>query len=548
MPHTTPDEAPPPADGAAVGAVTPAPTAPLVDEVWGLIGDPVDAYAVVATLESIGWRDLDAQTEFGRADLFALGAEVYALCKARAQRPAAAPRRDPRQRGAATVRQFVRHYAKGLLFATPMLGQIALILILSHSLWAWLYFSEAQATGVAVATLLSLVVAGGFTQSIGREGIYHRSHENGRLAQQACRRLVLLGSATVVAVALLGAGVAWMGVAVPAQAVAVGVTYFLLLAHLWLFLSILYVFEDFLGILAITVLGVAPVDAVMRFTTWGIHVAHALGLLFACALAAAAAHRHLARAARETKPELAGAELPPRSTTMYEVAPYFAYGVLYFTFLSVDRLNAWSAPTGGPGPYPLRFQTAYELGMAWALVSLFLTLAALQYTVHLFSDVLIPRQKAFGASELQRHNRYFRRFYLRHLALLVATGAVSVGATYALIETAAQLDAAGPLADLLASRVTPFVFAVAAAGYLLLAVALFNVLFFFTLARPRLVLRSITPGVVANAAVGYAASRWLGYEFAVVGLLAGALVFAVVSTALAAGVFRRFDFYYYSAY
>jgi hypothetical protein len=62
------------------------------------------------------------------------------------------------------------------------------------------------------------------------------------------------------------------------------------------------------------------------------------------------------------------------------------------------------------------------------------------------------------------------------------------------------------------------------------------------------VLRSITPGVVANAAVGFAASRWLGYEFAVVGLLAGALVFAVVSTALAAGVFRRFDFYYYSAY
>jgi hypothetical protein len=54
--------------------------------------------------------------------------------------------------------------------------------------------------------------------------------------------------------------------------------------------------------------------------------------------------------------------------------------------------------------------------------------------------------------------------------------------------------------------------------------------------------------VVANAAVGFAASRWLGYEFAVVGLLAGALVFAVVSTTLAAGVFRRFDFYYYSAY
>ena len=95
---------------------------------------------------------------------------------------------------------------------------------------------------------------------------------------------------------------------------------------------------------------------------------------------------------------------------------------------------------------------------------------------------------------------------------------------------------------------TQFVFAIAAVAYYFMAVALFNVLFFFTLAKPQLVLFSIAPALLVNLAVGFGVSRWFSYEYASLGLLAGAIVFALLSSVAAWDVFRRFDFYYYAAY
>ena len=49
----------------------------LVDLVVERIGVPVDVYAVAATLESEGIRDLDARERFGSADVFDLAEDVY---------------------------------------------------------------------------------------------------------------------------------------------------------------------------------------------------------------------------------------------------------------------------------------------------------------------------------------------------------------------------------------------------------------------------------------------------------------------------------------
>jgi len=45
------------------------------------INNPLDKWAVCATLESMGMRDVDAQKEFGAKDLFELGEEIYLICK-----------------------------------------------------------------------------------------------------------------------------------------------------------------------------------------------------------------------------------------------------------------------------------------------------------------------------------------------------------------------------------------------------------------------------------------------------------------------------------
>ena len=45
------------------------------------INNPLDKWAVCATLESMGMRDIDAQKEFAAKDLFELGEEIYLICK-----------------------------------------------------------------------------------------------------------------------------------------------------------------------------------------------------------------------------------------------------------------------------------------------------------------------------------------------------------------------------------------------------------------------------------------------------------------------------------
>ncbi len=55
----------------------------ITDSVFELIGNPISAWAVAATLESLGIRDIDAQTDYGYASVFELGEEVYSKIKAR---------------------------------------------------------------------------------------------------------------------------------------------------------------------------------------------------------------------------------------------------------------------------------------------------------------------------------------------------------------------------------------------------------------------------------------------------------------------------------
>jgi len=57
------------------------PVAPLVVEVLATVRRPVDAWAVAATLESFGLRDVDAG-RYGEADIFVLAKRVYDACRA----------------------------------------------------------------------------------------------------------------------------------------------------------------------------------------------------------------------------------------------------------------------------------------------------------------------------------------------------------------------------------------------------------------------------------------------------------------------------------
>lgn len=520
----------------------------LAEEVRGWVGVPVDRWAVAVALECAGWRDLDAYQRFGYEDLFALADDVYPICRELYEEETQRAGKDAKK--ATRMRRSwrtLRSYGRGLLFSVPVIGQIVAVLTLGYSLWAWMYFTEAQATVVALGTLFSFIVTGGFTQCIGREGRRYLGADEGKLARKACLRLARLGMAVVLVLAFALLMLDILFPFYPLQLMLISQMYFVLLSALWLALSVLYVLERHLAVVLFTLAGIGPVYAVMEYTTWGIYAAHGLGILFSIGISAAYGGILLQRKARQTEAREGEAHFPPLVVEFHDVLPYFLYGVLLFAFLFVDRIVAWSVTVGQPPPYIIWFRTPYELGIDWALVSMLLTLAVLEHTIQAFSTWAAPKQPA---SALPRHAavRQFRMFYCRHLTILLIVGGISIAGTYSGTLQLEQAAPASVIGDVVSNPVTRTVYWWAAFSYLAAAVGLHNVLFFFTLGQPSFALRSAGPALAANLVVGFAASRWFSYEYAVAGLMAGSLLFAGLSCRYARRIMQKFDYYYYSAF
>jgi small-conductance mechanosensitive channel len=537
--------APPGAPEAAATPLDPA-RQELVDFVLEQTGSPIDVWAVAATLESRGLRDVDARERFGEKDVFDLAEQLYAACRAQLH---ASPARDERQDRMSLTRRlarFGRFYLRGMFFAAPMVIQIASVLVLGFGLWSFLYFDERQATAVAIGTILSFVATGGFVQAIGRLGLFYSEQQSHILAMRVSYRLIRVGMLAAVALGLVWLGISVLSPQFPLDFVLVAVVYHLLLSALWLFMAVLYTLQLRLAIVGASIVGVAVIAVVLTIAPGvGIYVAHWIGMGASNVFAWAWGRRVYRRRAAGVSGSTELAKLPRDAILAYSVAPYFAYGILYFGFLFLDRLMAWSADDL---QYLVVFRTPYELGLDWALLSLIPTIALLEYTINEFSALIIPVQKRFSAFDLEGHNRYFQRFYRRQLTLLAAMAAASVVLTFNAVLWLRRFEESRQVRDFFADPITYEVYFLGAVGYALLVWGLMNGVLFFSLSRPFFVLRPLALGVAGGTAVGFLLSRTVEYWTAAAGLVVGAAIFAGLTARHVSRVLRDLDYYYYSAY
>ena len=515
----------------------------LAEAVAFRIGRPVDAWAVVAALESEGWRDVDAEERFGAGDLFGLAAGLYPACVEAAARRPAGPDDAAVDGHAVLVRRFAVSYLRGLTYALPVTGQVAALVWLGYSLWASVRLTEGGATMIGLGTIGSFVITAGFVQALAHETSRLLGHELGGQARRVAYRIAWLGAKAVLVSGLV---LFVVNLVIPFYPVVLGVvvlTYYVLLGWLWLALALLYVQERLVAVGMATTLGILPVWAVVAVLEWDIHVAHALGLVVSIALALAWASRTLGR------PHLAESDGPepplPRASTMFHTTlPYVGYGVLYFLVLFADRVVAWSAAGDDPLAYPLWFRTDYELGMDWALVVLFVMLAALPFSVRRMGGQIHSLGSASATADVAGA---MRARYFRHLALLLGCGAVGVAGAWA---GGLALGRWGPdvLKPIFEPGVPTYVFLVASAGYFLLAVGLMNGLVFLAQGQTGRVLRPLALALALDLSAGFVLTRSLGYEHAALGLLAGAAWFAAATTKSALRMLRRADYFSYVAY
>ena len=135
--------------------------------------------------------------------------------------------------------------------------------------------------------------------------------------------------------------------------------------------------------------------------------------------------------------------------------------------------------------------------------------------------------------------------YKRHLAILGVTSLFIAGLLYAIVTQPWGYQAAFNEAI---TALSIRVLIIGGFGYLFLTIGMLNVLYLYTLNRHKKPVVYITIAFFINLIVGLLASRLLSYEYASLGMLAGAIVFMIYTTREVVQFFKQLGYHYYAAY
>jgi hypothetical protein len=471
-------------------------------------------------LETEGITDEVARSVHGYASTLDMAAAFFpdlALAQ-----PGPAPARPP-----AAWREWLR----GTVFALPMLLCALSMLTIGVSLWGGDLPAD-LASAVAVATVGSLVVTGGFVQAMSRRALFYMGAQNIPAAAALARAWGGAGLTAVFATAAAGVAAnvlfAWM----PGALALHTAVFYILLGVLWLACGGLYLVDRASWIGGATVLGIVVVALLHRGFGWLLHHAQLAGVAAAVTLAAAGVFNWFR--GRLAGPVPASFVTPARE--IYFAAAYFAYGALYYTFLFADRLIAWTAHTNAAA-LPLQFRGDYETALDLAMAAFVIQTGWVHASLAAFHRMVEQVQRGLGAGEHHRFNDDLRRFYFWRVARIAAYGFASSGLVYFLVSRLALL----PFVNM-----RP-VLAVALVAYPIVVAGLWNTSLLFTLGQPTPVLASVSLGAVGSLGCGYLMSRTGSYETAVVGFLVGAFLFAALSSFAVLRSFQRLDGLYFAS-
>ncbi len=520
----------------------------VADEVIEKIDNPISPLQVSAVIESLGYRHADCPTEFGKKNIFELSKDVYKICKLKVRAGKTKERKTKQPGFLNSLWIFIKYFSAGIALGLPIASQIAFIAFTGYSLWAWIKFTELQATIVALGTILSFIVTGGFTQVMGREVTYYLSIGNKITARAIAFKLFNYGLVTSIGFGFLLFILNLVFEIFPKKFLLIALTYYFLLSILWLSTSVIYSAKRRLAVFIILSMGTLVVIWFHKFNSLNIHIAHIIGLTTSDILMTLWAKFIFRLKKSEKKITYVSLKVKRRSVLAYVNSPFFKFGFYYFLLLFLDRLISWSASSKGKF-YLFWFRTPYELGIDWALLSFGLMLAVLEYAVNDFSEKLIPTQKKFPAFKIKSHNAWYFNFYLVKFSLLIIFGIASIIVVYLIvIKLGEAYQHIKEVREFFSSPVTFKVFYLASISYLFLAIGLLNNLFFFTLWKPEFGLKAIKIALLVDLAVGIISSRLISWEYGVLGFTFGSFVFAFITTRHMLKFLKTIDYQYYSAF
>jgi len=514
----------------------------LLDEVLDRHQQPEDRYEIAAILESMGWNDQRARETFGSDTIFDLASDLWERSQSKVLYTpfTKVQRRNPYELAIELIRNFLR----GLIFAIPMAISVVAMLTLKFSLWSYENLRIDYATGIAIGTILSFITVGGFTQAIARRGFFYIIQGYYNMARRVTFYLIGLGFALCILLCLLLFAFNLVVNMFPVAIIGIIILYFFFLNSIWLSVTVMYILKKELAFTGLIIIGIGIVFLLFELLGLNIIVSQLIALLIVTILSMVLVVYFFRAAERKAERGIAP-KLPKMSVMMYSTMPYFVYGILYFAFLFIDRIMAWST-NDIYMPYLIWFRGEYELGLDFALLVLMLPMG--------FSEVVLTKlmldievsQKSYLGDQIGEMNRNFLKVYYNRLwgisGISVLCGAGLYGVLHWLFRDSGSIGK-----TLFDVAETHFVFIVSICAYVFVAIALMNAVIMFSMSQPWYVIQSIWPAFLTNVVTGFLLSRWVGYEWAVVGLLLGSIVFMLLSTRKVKELLTHLDYYLYAA-
>ncbi|WP_373230233.1 hypothetical protein [Cohnella sp.] len=514
----------------------------LVEEILKRSMVPEDRLEVAALLESMGWNDIRAAETFEVEDVFELASEIWERISQKVITTAFTA--NVKTSAAKLTMEMVKSFLRGLIFALPMAISVVSMLTLKFSLWSYENLSVELATCIAIGTILSFVVVGGYTQAIARRGFFYIFQGYYNMARKVTFSFIRYGYISCLAVS----GLLYLFNLVfnifPIDMFGYIVLYFFFLNSIWLSVTVMYILRKELAFTGLIIAGIGVVYVLFEVIHMDIIFAQLIAILFVSILGMGLVLYYF-KAAEKKEEKGISPKMPRFSITVYSVMPYFTYGFLYFSFLYVDRIMAWSANDKGYMPYFIWFRGEYELGLDFALLALMIPLGVCEVIVNKLMMDVEASYKRFWGFEADKMNAQFVRIYHRLLLVISGISLASAFFIYMLISILNReyMGIAGK--TLIATAKTEYVFICGLAAYVVLAVSLMNAVILFSLSQAKRVNRAIIPAFAINFIIGFLLSRWLDFTDAVLGLIVGCIVFLILSIQAVRQVFRKLDYYLY---
>lgn len=527
----------------------------LMQNVKDKVGKPVSVRVVTATIESFGIRDIDVPDDYGFESIKSLADYIfkeinissdYSSIKNIKEQEAEYNDRNSIQLSdymSVKAKLFAKYYPLGIFHLLPFFIQIVAIIIFGYSLWTFVGFNEVQSTAVVLGVILGLVLTGGFVQVMGRQASFYMNYKDYIMTRHTVYYLIKKGIRTIAFSIIAIFVINFFFHIYPYQLLIIVSVYAFLIGFLLLVFAPFHTIQK-RWVISITIF-VATAVAVYckQMTVLKIYYTHWIGIIVAIILSILylAVYFKL-RIGRGQNDSNIRVKSPVMIYLNYQ---YFLYGIFIYLFIFVDRILAWSSGIEGYIPFVIYFEKDYELGMDMAILVFLLLSGVLEYSIASFTRFIDIGQKLTSFETPSDFNKSITKMYWQNVMLLIGSASLVFVLIYFIIT--ASWGYQGQFHEVL-QDITIRVCVIGGLGYFFLAWGMLNTLYLFTLGKPSKPLRAIILAFAINVFVGFVFSRFVSYEYSVVGMLCGSLFFMIITLKENIKFLKNLDYHYYAAY